>query len=112
MSFPLLLMGLPLVTGVLAYNLRRWLWWQVVLAAGTVLALIALMQIDTLDQLVVVFGRDMILRSSWVILGRSFTFADADRPLLIFVFSAALLFFLAAGAVRGPALFCRWVLAC
>ena len=105
MSFPLLLMGLPLVTGVLVYNLRRWLWLQVIVAVGTVLVLIALVQLETLDQLVVVFGRDITLHSSSAVLGRSFTFGEADRPILVFVFVAVLLYFLAVGVVRGPSLF-------
>ena len=105
MSFPLLLMGLPLATAALAYNLRRWLWVQVVLAVGTTLALIVLVQLVKVDEVVVIAGRDVVLRSSWELLGRSFAFVDTDRPLLAFLFSAALLFFLAAGAVRAPALF-------
>ena len=105
MSFPLLLMGLPLVTGVLVYNLRRWLWLQVIVAVGTVLVLIALVQLETLDQLVVVFGRDITLHSSSAVLGRSFTFGEADRPILVFVFVAVLLYFLAVGVVRGCLLY-------
>ncbi len=105
MSLPLLIMGLPLVMAGLTYNLRRWLWAQVVLAVGTVLALIVLLQLAPVDQIVVFAGRDVLLRASWELLGRSFTFVAADRALLTFVFSAALLFFLAAGAVRAPALF-------
>ncbi len=105
MSLPLLLMALPMVTAVLTYNLRRWLWFQVLLAVGTAMALIVLVQVSPVDQMVVVAGRDVLLRSSWEVLGRSFTFVSSDRPLLTFLFSAALLFFLAAGAARAPALF-------
>ena len=105
MSLPLLIMGLPLAMAGLTYNLRRWLWAQVVLAVGTVLALIVLVQLAPVDQMVVFAGRDVLLRASWELLGRSFTFAASDRALLTFVFSAALLFFLAAGAARAPALF-------
>ncbi len=105
MSFPLLLMAWPLAIAVLTYNLRRWLWSQVVFAVGTALALMALVQLAPVDQMVVVAGRDVFLRSSWEVLGRSFTFMPSDRPLLTFVFSAAVLFFLAAGAARAPAMF-------
>ena len=105
MSLPLLIMGLPLAMAGLTYNLRRWQWAQVVLAVGTVLALIVLVQLAPVDQMVVFAGRDVLLRASWELLGRSFTFAASDRALLTFVFSAALLFFLAAGAARAPALF-------
>ena len=105
MSLPLLLMAWPLATAALTYNLRRWLWLQVVLAVGTALALMVLVQLAPVDQMVVFAGRDVLLRSSWEVLGRSFTFVPADRPLLTFVFSAAVLFFLAAGAARAPAMF-------
>jgi NADH:ubiquinone oxidoreductase subunit 2 (subunit N) len=98
-------MAWPLAVAVLTYNLRRWLWSQVVIAVGTTLALMALVQLAPVDQMVVVGGRDVLLRSSWEVLGRSFTFMAADRPLLTFVFSAAAVFFLAAGVARAPAMF-------
>jgi formate hydrogenlyase subunit 3/multisubunit Na+/H+ antiporter MnhD subunit len=94
MTIPLLFLALPAAMSLVVYFLRRWVWAQSALAALTaaVLALLAL-QIP-LDTVAVFMGRDIRFEAAWVVLGRSFTFTPADRPVLAFIYIAALGFFL------------------
>ena len=56
MSLPMLMMTLPVFAGVLVYNLRRWIWVQVMLVCGAMLILFVLVQQTPVDQLVVLAG--------------------------------------------------------
>jgi len=105
MSLPMLMMTLPVFAGVLVYNLRKWIWVQVMLVCGAMLILFVLVQQTPVDQLVVLAGRDMYFRSSWEVLGRAFVILPSDRYLLTFIFASVFLFALAAAMVPVTALF-------
>jgi formate hydrogenlyase subunit 3/multisubunit Na+/H+ antiporter MnhD subunit len=94
MTIPLIFLAVPAAMSLVVYLLRRWVWAQSGLAALTaaVLALLAL-QVP-LDTVAVFMGRDIRFEAAWVVLGRSFTFTAADRPILAFIYVAALGFFL------------------
>lgn len=105
MSAPLIFLFAPAVMAFAAYLLRRWVWAQGIIAAATaaILGLLAL-QIP-LDTVAVFQERDIQFRAAWVVLGRSFTFAESDRPALVFIYLASMFFFAGAGAARIPRAF-------
>ncbi|HKZ69598.1 MAG TPA: proton-conducting transporter membrane subunit [Anaerolineales bacterium] len=105
MTVPLLFLVTPAVMSLIVYLLRRWVWVQGMLAAVTaaILGLLAL-QIP-LDTVAVFLGRDVQFQSAWVVLGRSFTFAESDRPALVFIYLASMFFFAGAGAAKIPRAF-------
>ncbi|MBM4424764.1 MAG: hypothetical protein FJ030_15490 [Chloroflexi bacterium] len=105
MIVPLLMLAAPAIMSLAAYLLRRWVWAQSLIAALTsaTLGLLAL-QIP-LDQIAVFAGRDVQFQSAWVVLGRSFTFAETDRPSLAFIYLASTFFFAGAGAAKPPRAF-------
>jgi len=105
MSLPMLMMTIPAFVGVVIYNLRRWIWVQAILVCGTMLLLFVLVQQAPVDQLVVLAGRDIYLRSSWEILGRAFVLVPSDRYLLTFIFISVFLFAVSAAAVSVTVLF-------
>ena len=105
MTIPLLFLALPAAMSLGVYLLRRWVWVQGVLAAITAAALALLALQVPLDTVAVFMGRDVSFDASWVVLGRSFTFIEADRPALAFIYLASLLFFFGAGAARAPGAF-------
>ena len=93
MNIPVTIIGLPLVASAVVYVFRRWLWVQSALA-GIACLLLAILTIQVpLGEMVVFAGSDVIVETSWLWLGRSFTFTQHDRPVLTFIFSVALLFF-------------------
>ena len=105
MSLPMLMMSIPVLTGVLVYNLRRWIWVQATLVCGAMLILLVLVLQVPVDQLVVLAGRDMHFRSSWEILGRSFVLLPNDRYILTFIFLSVFVFALGGAMVSVTILF-------
>ncbi len=105
MSLPMLMMTTPVFVGVLAYNLRRWMWVQVTLVCGAMLILFVLVQQTPVDQLVVLAGRDMYFRSSWEVLGRAFVILPSDEYLLTFIFASVFFFAIGASMVSVTTLF-------
>jgi NADH:ubiquinone oxidoreductase subunit 2 (subunit N) len=99
-NIPLFMMAIPALMAVVAYLVGRWAWVQAAAAAVTaaVMGLLALQA--PLDQVAAFAGRDLRFESAWVVLGRSFTFVNDDRPALAFIYLTALVFFAGAGAVR------------
>lgn len=100
MSIPLFMMAFPVIMAVVAYLVGRWAWVQAAVAAATA-AVMGLMALQApLDQAAAFAGRDLRFESAWVVLGRSFTFVNDDRPALAFIYLAAMIFFAGAGALR------------
>ena len=89
----------PIVVAVGTYILRRFVWIQLILSCTTMLFLSLLVQKAPMDQMVVVFGRDMYFGSSWAILGRAFVMVNHDMPLLTFLFISVLIFFVCGALV-------------
>jgi NADH:ubiquinone oxidoreductase subunit 2 (subunit N) len=102
MIIPLIFLAVPLVAAALTYLLRRWVWAQAILAALTAAALALLAAQAPLNTVAVFMNRDVTFNASWVVLGRSFTFTEAERPALAFLYLTSLLFFSVAGAARTP----------
>lgn len=100
MTIPLVFLVVPAVMSLVVYLLRSWVWPQSILAALTA-AFLALLALQVpLDTVAVFLGRDVRFEAAWVVLGRSFTFTPADRPVLAFMYIAALGFFAAGGAAK------------
>lgn len=100
MNVPLLIMLLPAVVAVPLFLLGRLRWLQSLLAGATTVLLAVLSLQIPLEQLAIFAGRELLFRGTWSVLGRAFTFAPDDRPALAFVFVAATVFFLLAGAAH------------
>lgn len=98
MIVPLVMLAGPAAMALAVFALRRWLWAQSALAALTAAAFALLALQVPLDQVAVFAGRDIEFRAAWVVLGRSFTFIPDDRPSLVFIYLASMIFFAAAGA--------------
>src|SRR5512134_2087761 len=102
MTLPLIFLVVPAAMSLVVYLLRRWVWAQSLLAALTA-AILALLALQTpLDTIAVFMGRDIRFEAAWVVLGRSFTFGEADRPALTFIYLTSTLFFFVGGATKIP----------
>ncbi|HCU99302.1 MAG TPA: hypothetical protein DGM69_08160, partial [Chloroflexi bacterium] len=99
MSLPMVMIVAPIVVAVGTYILRRFVWIQLILSCTTMLFLSLLAQKAPIDQMVVVFGRDMYFGSSWAILGRAFVMVNHDIQLLTFLFISVLIFFVCGALV-------------
>lgn len=102
MTIPLIFLAAPLVMALVTYLLRQWVWAQSVLAALTAAALALLAVQVPLNTEAVFLNRDVTFDASWVVLGRSFTFTETERPALAFLYLTSFLFFGVAGATQTP----------
>jgi NADH:ubiquinone oxidoreductase subunit 2 (subunit N) len=100
MIVPLIFLAVPLGMAAIAYVFRPFVWVQAILAALTAAALTLLAVQIPLNTVAVFLGRDVSFNSSWIVLGRSFTFSETERPALIFIYLTSLVFFLVSGAAK------------
>ncbi|MBN1180228.1 MAG: hypothetical protein JXD18_13535 [Anaerolineae bacterium] len=93
---PLVLILVPMLTGVLAYVLRRWRSVPPILGASVTLLLGLILVLLPSGQSFEIAGQEIALEQSVDVLGRALVLQPSDRPAMGYLFFTAAALFLAA----------------
>ena len=105
MSAPILWMLLPMLAGGVLFLMRRWYRLTVSLGTGLALLLALLAWQVPIDTLLRLGAWTFKINASLDVLGRQFTLAEADRPLLTVIYVLAAIWFAVAYVSRAGRIF-------